>query len=208
MSEDELVYNVPLAEAEAVFRSDAEGWFSVGFHPWRPDDYSADRMESLRLWAEDRRMVAIGECGLDKNVKTDLKRQIEVFGEQVALSEEREKPVVVHCVGCFNELFDLKKLWKPKQTWIIHGFRGKPQLAEQALKAGCRLSFGERFNAESVRATPLDSLFVETDESRLPIGEIYKRIAEAKACAVNELTAGEALLKSVRQARKKQLPLQ
>jgi TatD DNase family protein len=97
-------------------------------------------------------------------------------------------------VGYYNELFDLKKRCNPSVRWIIHGFRGKPQLAEQALKAGFDLSFGEKLNEQSVRITPLENLFVETDESLLPIEQIYEKIASIRHCNIEDLNAGRKLL--------------
>lgn len=191
-----VVYNVPMVQAETVFSSDAKAFFSVGFHPWLIEAFSPERMEKMKDWVNDIRLVAIGECGLDKNSKVLLEKQIDVFEKQITLSEEKQKPVIIHCVGCFNELFDLKKLWNPKQPWIIHGFRGKPQLAEQALKAGCNLSFGEFFNSESVLITPFENLFVETDESNMLIEDIYSNVAKIKNCSVLDLIAGERLLRS------------
>jgi len=177
-----VVYNVPIHQTETVFLADTDVFFSVGFHPWLAETFSLERMKK---WTNDARFVAVGECGLDKNSKVSLKKQIDVFEKQVMLSEEKQKPVIIHCVGRFNELFNLKKQWNPKQTWIIHGFRGKPQLAEQALKAGCSLSFGEYFNPETVRITPAENLFVETDESNMSIEDIYANVRKNK-CHLTE----------------------
>ena len=190
-----VVYNVPMVQADIVFSSNTQAFFSVGFHPWLIEAFSPERMEKMKKWVDDIRLVAIGECGLDKNSKVSLEKQLEIFEKQVMFSEEKQKPLIVHCVGYFNELFELKKLWNPEQAWIIHGFRGKPQLAEQALKSNCNLSFGEYFNEESVRLTPVENLFVETDESNMLIEDIYVNIAKAKACSINDLDAGERLLR-------------
>ncbi len=191
------VRNLTFSEAEKLFSSDRKGLFSVGVHPWFINEYSNETIENLRKWTKDERFFAIGECGLDKNVKTCLDQQILVFKEQIQLSEQFHKPLIIHCVGCFNELFDLKKELNPVQIWIIHGFRGKPELAKQALKAGCALSYGEHYNPESVRVTPLDKLFAETDESSQKIEEIYNQLASIKLCNVDELNAGYVLLKSL-----------
>jgi TatD DNase family protein len=135
-------------------------------------------------------MLAIGECGLDKYSTVELRRQITVFEKQIELSEQAEKALIVHCVGRFNELMAMKKSIVPGQRWIIHGFRGKAQLAGQLLNAGCALSFGERFNADSLQITPLSALFAESDESELCIEDIYSKIASEKGCSPQELTAG------------------
>jgi TatD DNase family protein len=86
-------------------------------------------------------------------------------------------------------LLEIKKQLKPKQLWIVHGFRGKPELARQLLKSDCAISYGEHFNVESVRNTPLDKLFIETDESLQNIETIYNSVALAKGCDSGKLTA-------------------
>lgn len=65
------------------------------------------------------------------------------------------------------------------------GFIGSPEQARQALAKGYCLSFGERTFASpktlaALRGTPLSQLFLETDDSPVPIAEIYARAAEAK----------------------------
>ena len=190
------VRNLTFNNEDTIFGSDEKGLFSLGIHPWNAGEYSDELMNKLDYLTNDNRMIAIGECGLDKNSKYPLDLQIHVFEQQIKLSEKVCKPLIIHCVGCFNELFELKKKLNPCQLWIIHGFRGKPELAQQALKAGCELSFGEHFNKESILITPFKHLFVETDESLLSINEIYQQISGLKNCKIEELNAGENLIKS------------
>jgi len=188
------IQNITLLEAESFLLTNEKGLFSVGFHPWFADAYSTDLFQKLEIYAADNRCIAIGECGLDKNSKVAFDTQLLVFEKQIILSEKNQKPLVIHCVGYYNELFELKKALNPTQLWIIHGFRGKPELAQQALNVGCALSFGERYNEESVRVTPLDKLFVETDESTLSIETIYQQIAIIKGCLPQDMDAGMKLL--------------
>lgn len=197
-SEYPSILNLTFAEAEIVFSSDKKGFFSTGFHPWTADEFAEELVSKLEQYSADKRLVAIGECGLDKNSKVPLEKQVLVFERQIVISEQVKKPLIIHCVGCFNELFELKKRLRPRQLWILHGFRGKPELAKQALKAGCVLSFGEFFNAESVRITPIDKLFIETDESRLAIEDIYAQIAKIKDINPHLLTGPEIFLKGQR----------
>ena len=188
------IRNITLLEAESFLFEQDKGLFSIGFHPWYADTYSVELFENLERYASHKRVIAIGECGLDKNSDVPYEIQLLVFEKQISLSEKVQKPLIIHCVGYFNELFALKKALHPTQLWIIHGFRGKPELAKQALTAGCALSFGEHYNEESVQVTPLEKLFVETDESTLSIKDIYKKLAEFKSCSVEELRAGKSLL--------------
>ena len=98
---------------------------SVGIHPWELTEANADTLwESLQKAVEDKRVVAIGECGLDKLKGASLDLQIALFKKEALLAEAYSIPLVIHCVKAFNELILLKKEIKPLQPWIIHGFRG------------------------------------------------------------------------------------
>ena len=191
------VRNLTFQEAEIIFSSSETGFFSVGIHPWTAHTTPVKELSDLEDWASDKRFIAVGECGLDKNSKASLLTQIDIFKKQIELSEKIQKPLIIHCVGCFNEIFQLKKELNPTQCWIIHGFRGKPELAAQALKNSCALSFGEHFNEESVRLTPIDKLFVESDDNPLSIEFMYKKLAAIKKIDANEINAGTKLLEQI-----------
>ena len=110
--------------------------------------------------------------------------------------------MVIHCVRAFNELIQLKKTYKPTQPWIIHGFRGKPSIAQELIRHGCWISFGSHYQEESVRITPIERMFIETDESKESIGNIYLRIADTRGISLAELT--ESIKKNVRKVFFKQ----
>ncbi len=187
------IKNIPFAEFHRI-SSEKKGFYSAGIHPWDVENISNDSLERLKKLAAHHSIKLIGECGLDKNIPATFEHQVLLFRRQILLSEEVKKPLIIHCVAYFNELFQLKKELKPTQRWIIHGFRGKPQLAEQALKNGLDISFGDKFNPETVLITPLENLFIETDESALPVSEIYKSVSAIKQCDETELNAGYQLI--------------
>ncbi|MEI6754909.1 MAG: TatD family hydrolase [Paludibacter sp.] len=195
------IINLNIEDVQKILDSEVKGLYSVGTHPWYINDNSEKEILSLENLLYKDKIVCVGECGLDKNSKVSLPIQHELFRKQIELSEKYHKPLIIHCVGAFNELFVLRKKLKPKQLWIIHGFRGKPELAEQVLKSGCALSFGEHFNEASVRLTPIERLFVETDESNISIEKIYSNIANIKNCSTEQLTAGENLYRQIKVER-------
>ena len=80
------------------------------------------------------------------------------------LSETLRKPLILHIVKSFPEIIALRKQWNPTQPWIIHGFRGKPQLARELLAHGFHLSYGKKYNPVSLAITHASSLLRETDE--------------------------------------------
>ena len=120
-------------------------WISPGIHPWYLSSGTLDRqaewLESLLVG--DARVLAVGESGLDRLCDTPFDVQQEAFRISVSLSERYRIPLVIHAVKSFNELVACKKEANPSQPWIIHGFRGKKELAASLLRHGFYLSVGE-----------------------------------------------------------------
>lgn len=154
-----------------------EGAFhSVGIHPWQTTDIDLSTIEKLNTLASHPQVVAIGETGIDTLKGASIDKQIDIFKLHISLSEQVKKPLIIHCVKAFNEIITIKKQLKPSMPWIIHGFRGKPQLTQQLLNNGFYISLGEHFNSQSATIIPSDRLFFETDESSLDIYTIIKNI--------------------------------
>ena len=189
------IYNVRINDDPMSLPHGPRLYFSVGIHPWDADRFQPAWLDKLNMLLNYQQVVAIGECGLDKNADASMNAQLEVFERQIILSEITRKPLMIHCVGCFNELLELQQKHAPSQAWIIHGFRGKPELAQQLLKAGFYLSYGAKFNAESVALTPPDRLLMETDDSGLEIEAIEAGLREHIKFPSEELTAVSSIFK-------------
>ena len=136
---------------------------------------------------QEKRVQALGEGGLDKLCDTPMQLQERAFRWLIEQSEKYHLPLVIHCVKCTAELLRLKKEYHPTSPWIIHGFRGKPQQALEYLRHGFYLSYGEHYAAEALKQTPLDKLFLETDESVKGIDEIYQQAATCKEISLKRL---------------------
>lgn len=163
---------------------------SIGIHPWNITNDWEKQFKDIERMALECNVAAIGECGIDKlKSPAPIETQRIIFRKHAELAEELHKPLIIHCVKGFDEIIALHKEMAPAQAWTIHGFRGKSQQAIQLTKAGFNLSFGEKFNHDSVKATPMERMFVESDESRMPIHEIYAAIATAKGVPIEELAA-------------------
>lgn len=116
-------------------------------------------------------IALIGECGLDRLSATPYWLQLEAFEAQIQVSEQRRLPLILHCVRALDDVLRLKR--GTHQPWIYHGFRGKPKQLRQLLDHGFFVSFGFRHNTESLRACPINRLFLETDDTPLHIGNLY-----------------------------------
>ncbi len=164
--------------------------YSLGLHPWkiRAEDW-AKNIDYIEKNAIFKNIKAIGECGLDKHCHTPWELQMKVFTAQIKISENIQKPLIIHCVKAFDEVIAFKKEFSPGQPWIIHGFRGKPEQARQLIKQGFFLSFGPNFNDMSLIETPLDRLFLETDDSEESIRSVYEKTAKVLGMNIECLTS-------------------
>ena len=168
--------------------------YSIGVHPsFIPESNSSQRAELdiVREFAGKENVIAIGEIGLDKNSTRPSGIQKKFFLEQLKIAEEFKKPVIIHCVRCFSEIIALKK--NTSVPWIVHGFRGKSELAFQLIKKGIYLSFGSAVLNHiptlysTIKNAPSDKIFLETDTSEIDIKQIYEKVAEIKKISVDTL---------------------
>lgn len=151
--------------------------FSVGIHPWTTDDKSVFDYNRLEAIARLKCVAAIGETGIDHHKGASEAVQTAVFAHHVQVSENVEKPLILHVVKALDTILALRKHLKPKQIWIWHGFRGNEQMARQIIHQNIYLSLGEHFNPEAARTIPSEYLLLETDCSPLTIKEIARQIA-------------------------------
>lgn len=165
------------------------GLYSLGLHPWDVSPGTLLLLDQLEEMCRDPRLVAIGEAGLDRLCPVPPALQAEAFTRQAAIADRCRKPLIIHNVRCTAELVELRRQLRPTVPWIVHGFRGKPQLARQMTAHGFLLSFGARFNPDTVRALPIGTLLTETDESEATIGEVRDGIARAIGMASDQLDA-------------------
>lgn len=162
-------------------------YMSLGMHPWFIKTQNIETaFLTLKYCTHHPKILAIGECGLDKCIDTPMSVQVEVFSRQVRLSEELGKPLIIHCVRAFAEFLQLKKSLTPTQPWIMHGFTGKPALAAQLIQHGCYISFGKALlqtgsqARQALQAIPLEQMFLETDAADVSIDTIYAAAAKIR----------------------------
>jgi TatD DNase family protein len=167
--------------------------YTFGIHPWFLNEDNYKRLiASVRNLANHSDIIAIGEAGFDRLRGPAIELQREAFEEQVAISEETRKPVIIHCVRAWDELLSFQKKLKPKMPWLVHGFRGNFELAGQLLSKGMYLSFWFDFILRSesrdlLRRLPVDKIFLETDGAEVDIRKIYEKVAFDLDISVDEL---------------------
>jgi len=167
---------------------------SVGLHPWFAELKKLEhQMENLKTPAKQPNVKLIGECGLDRLRGESLKNQMLILERQIAMAEELNKPLILHCVKSFSELIEVKERLKVKVPMIIHGFNKNEALGKQLLAKGFLLSFGTSILKPDSGAAKLiestDNFFLETDDSGASIEKIYQAAANLKKCTLDELKA-------------------
>ena len=175
-----------------VFNKDQA--YSVGIHPWNTlTEVSDASWEKMVAAASLPQVVAIGETGIDLAGKGGaLFRQLNVFRRHIELSETLGKPLVIHDVKAHDIIIGLRRDMRPTQNWAIHGFRGKPQVADMLLRAGCYISFGAEFNRMALLEMPEDLILAETDESPLTIGQVIARLSDVRDKDMTETIAANS----------------
>lgn len=174
-----VIHNLSQEEIEGEINyQSANTYYSCGIHPWNVASsvYNVDDLE--QLIANSSRIVAIGECGLDKLIDVPLENQLTFFEQQIKLAEKLELPLIIHCVKAWEELIRVYKKYKPQSPWILHGFRGNKQQVEQLMKFGFYFSIGQNFNSDALKAIYTNRLFLETDDACINIQSVYKNVSE------------------------------
>jgi len=167
--------------------------FTAGIHPWHLNDNNREKLlDYVRNIAGNPGLIAFGEAGFDKLRGPSAEIQRSVFAEQVKIADEHGKPLVIHCVRSWDELLASHKNLKPKTPWMVHGFRGKKELALQLIKRGMYLSFWFDFvlrpeSSDLIRFLPKERIFLETDGADADIREIYKKVSQDLNIDVDEL---------------------
>ena len=186
------ILSLSLTQERAFEFPDRE--ISVGLHPWFAKFEQLDaQFNQLLQVASLPQVKMIGECGLDRLKGPALPDQIEILKKQLALAMDVRKPVLLHCVRCFDELIALQKEMKLDIPMVLHGFNKKKELGRQMQSKGFHLSFGKALlDPESGAATLVregDVFFLESDDTEHPIEEIYEAAANLKKCSIPELKA-------------------
>ena len=157
--------------------------FSTAIHPWHSDKIGIGEVGTmLEDLCSQKNLIAIGETGLDKICAVDLELQKKVFAIQIDFAEKYHKPIIIHTVKSWNELIPLFK--QIKVPIILHGYSAGLTLTKQLTDLGCYFSFGKSMLnpparlLEAIQLIPLTRLFLETDESLIPIEQVYQKMAD------------------------------
>lgn len=168
-----------------------------------PELFDYDFFKKL---AENKKVVAIGECGLDypycENEEQKEIQKIE-FIRQIEFADEIKKPLMIHCRDAYHDVVDIFRERGTSRNHVMHSFRGTVEEAARFIELGFYFTFGgvitfrqkkDGINyAEVIKTIPTDRLLSETDApwvAPVPyrgkrnepayVVEVVKKIAEIK----------------------------
>lgn len=175
---------------------------AVGVHPDSTKDMTENDIETLRALAKEKKVVAIGEIGLDyywDNSPRDIQKKW--FLRQLELAREVDLPVIIHSREAAKDTMDLmKEAVKAGNTGVIHCYSYSVPMAKEYIDMGFFIGIGGVLTFKNARVIkevaaeiPLSSIVLETDSpylapvphrgkrnNSLYLKEVVKQLAEIK----------------------------
>jgi TatD DNase family protein len=154
-----------------------KGMFAtVAIHPHEAKSADRTAMAQIKELAKNKKVVAIGETGLDYHYEFSRRQhQQDSFVQHLELAAELNLPVVIHSREAFNDTLKILESNASKAKKVVfHCFSGSVKEAKVVLDRGWFLSLTGVVtfkNAEKTREVakyvPIDKLMIETDSPYL-----------------------------------------
>lgn len=142
---------------------------AVGYHGLNTEDVPENYIEILSELIANRKVVAIGEIGLDYHYERKTRDfQLEIFRRQIEFANEHNLPVIVHDREAHEDTLKILKELKPKG--VLHCFSGSVEMAKEIIKLGMYIGLGGAVTfknavkpVEVAAFVPEDRFVLETD---------------------------------------------
>ena len=179
----------------------------VGIHPEDIEDMKDSDLKELEKLAEEEKIVAIGEIGLDYYWKDDNKdKQKEIFIEQLELARRLSLPAVIHARDSKDDIIEILRDYKDLKIQI-HCFSDDLKTLETYMDMGFFISIGGVVtfnNGENeqiaARNVDIDRLMLETDSPYLTpepyrglrndprrVVEVARKVADLRGMKIDKL---------------------
>ena len=145
---------------------------AIGYHPHNAKEITDERLNELRNLAQNPKVVAIGETGIDYFYTfSEPDCQREIFRAQLEMAVELDLPVIIHSRDAFDEVIEILDEFSGRlKNVVIHCFSGSVEQARAALERGFYISFTGIVTfkkadqaKEVVAIVPVERMMVETD---------------------------------------------
>lgn len=147
----------------------------VGIFPSEAKTYNKDIEEKMIDFAQNKKVVAVGEIGLDYYWDKSFNDiQQDVFIKQIKLANKLNLPIVIHDREAHKDTFDILKEHNLNSKVLFHCFSGSVEFMRECVKQGWFIALGGVVtfkNAikmkEVTKEVPLEKLMLETDSPYL-----------------------------------------
>jgi TatD DNase family protein len=149
-------------------------WACIGFHPANGQEDGFFDLDIYKELAKNKKVVGIGECGLDffHRDESYRKTEVDIFIEQIQLANEINKPLMLHVrngkgVNAYKEALEILSS-HAKVSFNFHFFAGNIEDLKSILEKGGSVSFTGVISFthdydDLVRYAPKDRVMSETD---------------------------------------------
>ncbi|MGC9383623.1 MAG: TatD family hydrolase [Kosmotogaceae bacterium] len=164
------------ANANNLADKNSKIYSSIGIHPHDVVSAGNDYREKLEDLSKHKKVVAIGEIGLDyyRDISPRRTQRI-MFAEQLEFAMEKKLPVIVHVRDAYDDALEILERFAGSVTGVIHAFSGNKYTAEKIVSMGFKIGIGgpvtyKKNNElrEAVKVTDINFLLPETDCPFLP----------------------------------------
>lgn len=146
---------------------------TLGIHPEEVDNVNEESFKYIEENIDNKKIVAIGEIGLDYYWVSDNKeKQKEIFERQLKIASKYNKPIVVHSREAIQDTYDILKKYKLKGS--IHCFSSSLEMAKEFIKLGYKIGVGGTLTFKNskklqdiVENLDLKDILLETDSPYL-----------------------------------------
>lgn len=181
----------------------------IGIHPHEASKVEGDYLNILDSMAQHKKVVAIGEIGLDYYYDFSPREiQKRVFAEQIELAAKLRLPIIIHNRDSHEDMLDILRANKDLlKGGVMHSYSGSWEMAKIVLDLGLHISLGgpvtfknAKKPVEIAENIPLDRLLIETDSPYLTpvpyrgkrndpghVGLVAEKIAEIRGMASEEV---------------------
>lgn len=188
--------------AVALSKKWSQIYAAVGVHPDSTADMTEEDIETLRSLAQEKKVVAIGEIGLDyywDNSPREVQKKW--FERQLALAREVDLPVIIHSREAAKDTMDImREAAKAGNTGVIHCYSYAAPMAKEYISMGFFIGIGGVLTFKNARVIkevaseiPISSIVLETDSPYLApvpyrgkrnnsmyLKEVVKQLAQIK----------------------------
>lgn len=182
----------------------------VGIFPSEAKTYNDDIEQKIITRAKSKKVVAVGEIGLDYYWDTSFNDlQKEVFIKQIKIANSLNLPIVVHDREAHKDTFDILKKENINSKVLFHCFSGSVEFMKECVREdwfialGGVVTFKNAIKAKEVaKQIPLEKLVLETDSPYLTpvpyrgkenkpayVKFVAEEIATLRGCSFEELAS-------------------